>query len=560
MKEGRFANVIAREDVIMLAALQFQLMVGDHNPALHTIGFMTEKEKVKYIHTAFRKDTSIEADIYLEHAKLKGKGENEIKRHYVTITRVLKRLAENLLPIQIYSADKIEAKEAVLVVGENLIIFDAKDQATLFDIPVNDIHRITDQHTSTHEREKLRKQLGHVSHLHQVIIDYGKNSILRVMSGDRDAVKRRYEGIIELMDTLKKEKEIEEAEQLKLRSQQLQQQQPQQTPKTIVQEPSLLIAGQYWLFSIEKCEIQEIKIKVFLNTHLFQIFNANTNILILEVNIDSFQCWRQEQLSYDNRTQLATTLKGQAYQVHQLFIDRGDSHSIRILSLERWKIRNILKLVSDQISPTAKEQFFCQMSISNQNLKNAFMKVSDGQIDFLDCISATTLLEVPVNCISSWEVQPIPTGLKSKFEQDINDSIVLQLNTGSSLLLGTNEVSHMAIEIKKLIFNAQSHHLVKDDTEIPVRGWLLHEKHEYIPNVSLQCHGNKMVVTSSEEKVFTEVPLTNVESWTLYMVTKTDHQECTLLSTEPQINDVKNIQNLLTSISNHSALILPTLT
>jgi len=183
------------------------------------------------------------------------------------------------------------------------------------------------------------------------------------------------------------------------------------------------------------------------------IYKAPSDQLLHEISVDLIKCWRQERTSYDTRTQLVTKLKGQAYNCYQLYIDVGKISPIRILSMERWKIRHVLKIISDELTTIPKEEFWCQLLTKEASIRNVMMRFLSSQIELRDANSGDTVLDIPLKCLVGWEVKPIPDNMKSKFEQGIEDSIILDLGSfGPSLLLGTDEISHIVIEIKKNTF------------------------------------------------------------------------------------------------------------
>jgi hypothetical protein len=368
--------------------------------------------------------------------------------------RLLRRLEENLFNIYVYSADKIEAKEGVLIVGEVIIIFEDQNQPSLYEVPISQLISSHEAHTATNERERLRKQLGHVSHLHQIVLDIGKEAVLRILSSDRDAIRRRLEGVIESVNKAKQEKDAEELEKQRLQQQQQQQQQEKQSPA--VQQPKVekytLLPSSFqiacWLFNETDSDISDIVVTVEDSRIL--VLDAQSHEILKNISVDTIKSWRQERTSYDNRTKFVAKLKAQAYEVHQLFIEVDNSNDpVRILSLERWKLRNIIKLISDEFTTISKEEFWCQL-LQDADLRNVILKFVPNQVEFRDPITHDSVLEVPVKNIVGWEVKPINDGLKNKFEQGIEESIILNIGSASSsLLIGTDEVSHIVNELKK---------------------------------------------------------------------------------------------------------------
>ena len=91
------------------------------------------------MHIKYRKDATLEPDIYTWHAKLREYDQPTAKRRYIDITRIAKRVSENTFPGYLYSADKIEAKEVFLLVSETVLIFDPKTEDVLQSVPVETI-------------------------------------------------------------------------------------------------------------------------------------------------------------------------------------------------------------------------------------------------------------------------------------------------------------------------------------------------------------------------------------------------------------------------------------
>jgi len=201
--------------------------------------------------------------------------------------------------------------------------------------------------------------------------------------------------------------------------------------------------------------------------------------ILKNIPVDTIKSWRQERTSYDSRTKLVAKLKAQAYEVHQLFIEVDNSNDIiRILSLERWKLRNIIKLISDEFTTISKEEFWCQL-LQDADLRNVIMKFVPNQVEFRDAITNDNVLEVQVKNIVGWEVKPINDGLKNKFEQGIEESIILNTGNASSLLIGTDEISHIVIELKKILYNSEIYEKSlsqRGQNEVPARCWLYDKK------------------------------------------------------------------------------------
>lgn len=78
---------ITRTDAKDFAALQLQIVYGDHDPAKHVPGFF---EVDKFLPEDFRKDKKIVADILRDHRKLVGMNEMSAKFRYVQLVRSLK--------------------------------------------------------------------------------------------------------------------------------------------------------------------------------------------------------------------------------------------------------------------------------------------------------------------------------------------------------------------------------------------------------------------------------------------------------------------------------------
>jgi len=79
----------SQEESIKLAGLQLQITYGDHKPATHNVGFLTQNLK-KFIPTDLfskQKPTEWEAMIFKAHASNTGKTEDESKTEYLDIVK-----------------------------------------------------------------------------------------------------------------------------------------------------------------------------------------------------------------------------------------------------------------------------------------------------------------------------------------------------------------------------------------------------------------------------------------------------------------------------------------
>ena len=83
--EGRYP--VTRTDAKDFAALQMQIVYGDHDPNKHKAGFFDLKV---FLPPAYRKDKTIVADILRDHKKLVGMKEMNAKFRYVQLVRSLK--------------------------------------------------------------------------------------------------------------------------------------------------------------------------------------------------------------------------------------------------------------------------------------------------------------------------------------------------------------------------------------------------------------------------------------------------------------------------------------
>lgn len=85
INDGRYP--VTRTDAKDFAALQMQIVYGDHDPNKHKPGFFDVKT---FLPPPYRKDKTIVSDILRDHKKLVGMKEMNAKFRYVQLVRSLK--------------------------------------------------------------------------------------------------------------------------------------------------------------------------------------------------------------------------------------------------------------------------------------------------------------------------------------------------------------------------------------------------------------------------------------------------------------------------------------
>jgi len=181
-----------------LAALQLQVVYGDHDSTLHKPSLIPEKRRMGFIHPKFRKDTRFMEQMFLEHVRYKNLDKTSAKRRYINIVRVLKRASENVFICHLYSTDKsdlVTIRKILLIISERVIGMDANNQVVVNDIPIDSIRALNNHHTSASEHEvfkSARRKLNNAEKLHLLVIDLGVTSV-SLLTESRTAIRNTFE-------------------------------------------------------------------------------------------------------------------------------------------------------------------------------------------------------------------------------------------------------------------------------------------------------------------------------------------------------------------------------
>eukprot|EP01125_Pyxidicula_operculata_P018664 TRINITY_DN6648_c0_g1_i1.p1 TRINITY_DN6648_c0_g1~~TRINITY_DN6648_c0_g1_i1.p1 ORF type:complete len:333 (+),score=52.48 TRINITY_DN6648_c0_g1_i1:222-1220(+) len=287
-KSGKYAKELSMTEIVDLGAIQLQLLYGNHDPSKHTSGFLDDRGKNNVIHPTYKRDANVELEIYKSHEKYKDLTEVELKKKFTNLVRIAKRLAENFFMGYIYSADKIETREVGILASETVVIFDSGNQEILHQIPIHKLLGWNVQHTSTHEREKLRQTLGHVSHLHQIVLDQGQGlPVIRILTAKREELKVKLEGVLSHHKSSMKKKE-EEEKMLERKNQQ------ESNRKSVVVNQDLhtgqviQVSTQCWLFDDKEVTANEVIVR--LVSRKLILLDAEEKI-ILEAAVDWIKLW-----------------------------------------------------------------------------------------------------------------------------------------------------------------------------------------------------------------------------------------------------------------------------
>eukprot|EP01125_Pyxidicula_operculata_P012458 TRINITY_DN4089_c0_g1_i1.p1 TRINITY_DN4089_c0_g1~~TRINITY_DN4089_c0_g1_i1.p1 ORF type:complete len:697 (-),score=152.45 TRINITY_DN4089_c0_g1_i1:100-2190(-) len=452
-KQGKYAKEITREEVIEMGALQLQIVYGDSDPTKHKIGFLDEKTKGNIIHNMFKRDVELERECYHFHAGLKGMSSEDAKSRYVTIMRIVKRVAENIFDGFLYSADKIEIRDVIVVVSDTVFIMDSKTQEIVQKVPIESFHGWAPQHTSTTERDKLRKILGqgNVGHLHQLILDMGPGTpVIRILSGKRDELQAKLQSHLQFLNERKKEKKLNEAKVEVTNNTSITTTTTTTTTSTstsdISKYPPGSIAAQCWLFDEKEVTTQPVFVK-FASSKVHLLSTTEDDKIILEFPIDWIKTWRQEPIPYDIQFQLTKTTGVPSLQ--QLYIDLHTYHApVRVLSDNLWKLRHGLKTAVDVILNSHKEQFQVQYLNDEGNVEDVVLRFDTSTMVLFNNESNRVVKEMPLSNIQFWRIDAISNELKDKFKA----TDALFFNTGTSdIMIASDEVTLISIEFKSII-------------------------------------------------------------------------------------------------------------
>jgi len=73
---------------------------------------------------------------------------------------------------------------------------------------------------------------------------------------------------------------------------------------------------------------------------------------------------------------------------------------------------------------------------------------------------------------------------------------------------------------------------------------------------SLQVTENKIILASSDDQIIKEIPFNGVEGWVLCLNT-TIHEDLTITSSEPQRNDIKQLQQVINLLTIKGSFVTP---
>jgi len=131
------------EDAITLAGLQVQVNYGDHNPATHVVGFLTQN-----IHNfvpkqlfPLKSSKEWESQIFKAHAKNAGKSADDAKGEYLDIVKLWPYYGTTFFPPckPTGTKPKLPAKVVIGVNAEGILLLKARDKELISTHPFTEI-------------------------------------------------------------------------------------------------------------------------------------------------------------------------------------------------------------------------------------------------------------------------------------------------------------------------------------------------------------------------------------------------------------------------------------
>lgn len=136
---GKF-DPLQRQEAVELAALQVQIVYGDHDPQRHKVGFLDIKQLVSPM---FRKDKKIEADILKEHEKYVRMPQLNAKYRFMQVARTLKSYGITTFHV-LEMVDESKKKTIPYLLGitkDKLIKMDAETHDVIKEWPIEWLRR-----------------------------------------------------------------------------------------------------------------------------------------------------------------------------------------------------------------------------------------------------------------------------------------------------------------------------------------------------------------------------------------------------------------------------------
>jgi len=210
------------------------------------------------------------------------------------------------------------------------------------------------------------------------------------------------------------------------------------------------------------------------------------------------------------------------------------------------------------VNSIRKEEYFCEFfipadpeSLRSQDGKvmRVILKFYSDQIQIRDNDSGASIMEIPLRCISTLEVQPIPEEHKGKFLKGRENFVVLHVtNWKTPILLATDEIAHIHEETGRVMMEMEEHLkklFPKIEREVQIRAKYFNGL-ATTKNLSLQIKQNNIETTDLEENIlYRRVPVNEIRGWTL-IIKQTGHDEpITCTSADPHQTDEDKLQDLI---------------
>jgi len=120
---------VTRNDARDFAAIQMQVVYGDHDPTKHKEGWIDVNQ---FFPPAYRKDKKLEKEVYTEHRKLVGTKDMNAKYRYVQLVRSLKSYGITYFKCKQKIKDKKKFEDVLIgVTRSNILKVDPKTMSTV---------------------------------------------------------------------------------------------------------------------------------------------------------------------------------------------------------------------------------------------------------------------------------------------------------------------------------------------------------------------------------------------------------------------------------------------
>eukprot|EP01124_Arcella_intermedia_P017332 TRINITY_DN240_c0_g2_i1.p1 TRINITY_DN240_c0_g2~~TRINITY_DN240_c0_g2_i1.p1 ORF type:complete len:627 (+),score=173.80 TRINITY_DN240_c0_g2_i1:195-1883(+) len=530
-----------REQVVSMAALLLHVVVGVYDENRWE-DKLDEPSRVNFIPVQWRREPGLDIEILKQYQQYSNNPLKESKRKFIELIRLVRRTNENIFQIYIYSADKIETREAILVVGEEIHIFDSENQSPIHNFPVQSVVSICNQHTSKNEREKLRRQLGHVSKLHQMVIEVDKGSIIRILAIDREAIRRRIDASIDISIESEREKQYLQSLSQNVPAE------PLETTSSFLNAEEIIS----WEFHPHNVSVKDVFVKVIGKSMV--IISAFNEEMLHEISGDWIKSWHTVAIDQEIRKQLSKTMNEAAFNIHQIEIDFGSLQKpIHLLVLDKNKILKILNTITAH-SSIRKEEYIATVEFSERpgQLTNVLIKFYSDVIQFHNLTDRTVVMKVPIIYIDNLLQNPMSENQKTLFASHSGDILVLTLKSSKVVInIASHEMGSILEQFKKSLAEMDVYlknldtMTSKNEIKAKLFNGLVSTK-----KLSLLTDKEKLIINSIEDGCqYTTLDMNQIQSWTLVLKPLSTSHVVLLTSAKPNEDQEEQMQNLISLLA-----------